>query len=318
VPPDAVGPIRLKPTQQRVVAALTADGAPELTRAQYEKLAEVSRSQAAYDLAELVEAGILQRVGKGRATRYRLAQESGSQRRWTEERIRSELSEFCAGRETWPSARTFKEAGRGDLYIAASRYGGIAHWAETLGFPREPRADRSEPQPEPAPTRAARPRSPLRTRLAWAGAGAFVALGLAAAAAVVTLTLTRDSTPIANQAHESPRAAPPARVSDESVHATPHLLAAKKAPATRRRVTTTRRTTTRRGATRRVVRPQARTRRTTPAAATYVSSAPSTAAPSGETTRTWSAGTSSRTSSAGPSPLPAPPGGSAPEPLKAR
>ena len=50
------GRIELKPTQERVLAALAEDGSVGLTRGRYEDLAGVSRSQAAYDLAELVEA----------------------------------------------------------------------------------------------------------------------------------------------------------------------------------------------------------------------------------------------------------------------
>ena len=87
--------IQLKPAQQRALAALDVPSRSELTRGQYEELAGVSRSQAAYDLAELVEAGILCRVGGGRATRYRLAQAPG-QRHWTSDRIRAELEAFCA------------------------------------------------------------------------------------------------------------------------------------------------------------------------------------------------------------------------------
>src|SRR5919201_1877059 len=145
LPHAAVGSIQLKPAQQRAVSALTADPASELTRGQYEQLAGVSRSQAAYDLAELVEVGLLDRVGNGRATRYRLAREGGAQRHWTSDRIRTELEAFCAGRNAWPSAADFKAAGRGDLYVAASRYGGIGHWAEALGFERSPHGASAAP-----------------------------------------------------------------------------------------------------------------------------------------------------------------------------
>ena len=57
-------------------------------------------------------------------------------RRWTEERIRQELGHFCAGRTVWPTEREFLNAGLGSLYRAASRSGGIAHWADQLGLPR--------------------------------------------------------------------------------------------------------------------------------------------------------------------------------------
>jgi hypothetical protein len=110
----------------------------ELTRGAYEQLTGMSRSQAAYDLADLVEAGVLDRVGSGRATRYRLPGRNGgpAARHWTDELIRAELERFCAARSDWPSATEFKAAGHWDLYVAASRYGGVKFWISELGFPR--------------------------------------------------------------------------------------------------------------------------------------------------------------------------------------
>ena len=211
MPHAAIGPIQLKPTQQRAVATLTADPASDLTRGQYEKLAGVSRSQAAYDLAELVEAGILERVGQGRATRYRLAREGGTHRHWTNDRIRDELEAFCADRHTWPSAAEFKAAGRGDLYVAASRYGGIAHWTEVLRFARSTRNATAVPhQP-----------SPLRTKLKWAGAGAVAALGLAAAAGAVHINLDRQDISPTTQAAQPRLGVLSDRVTDESLHSVP-------------------------------------------------------------------------------------------------
>src|SRR5205823_6309341 len=111
---------------------------------------------------ELVEAGHLVRVGAGRATRYRLAPASDSgRRRWTDERIRAELAAFFAERTTWPSGAEFRAAGHSDLYVAASRYGGIGFWAAELGFPRSERV---------------RPPARLRAALAIAAALVF-ALG---------------------------------------------------------------------------------------------------------------------------------------------
>ena len=172
--PHRAGRNDLKPAQQVVIAALSGGSAEQLTRGQYEQLTGVSRSQAAYDLAELVEAGVVERVGSGRSTRYRLPRRSQpSQRHWTNERIRAALAEFCADRTTWPSAGDFKAAGHGDLYVAASRYGGIGFWASELGFSRKAKA---------APRR--RPRRSLRPVLRWtpvAAAFAFVLLGLGGA-----------------------------------------------------------------------------------------------------------------------------------------
>jgi hypothetical protein len=53
--------------------------------------------------------------------------------RWNETRIERELRTFIAERENWPSPKEFRDAGRGDLYAAASRAGGIARWRRTLG-----------------------------------------------------------------------------------------------------------------------------------------------------------------------------------------
>jgi len=172
--PHRAGRNDLKPAQHAALAALSDGSAEQLTRGQYEQLTGVSRSQAAYDLADLVEAGLVERVGSGRSTRYRLTRRSQpSQRHWTNERIRAALAEFCADRTTWPSAREFKVAGHGDLYVAASRYGGIGFWTSELGFSRKAKA---------APRR--RPRRSLRPVLRWApvaAAFAFVLLGLGGA-----------------------------------------------------------------------------------------------------------------------------------------
>src|SRR3954453_17670700 len=143
----------------------------ELSRGAYQELTGMSRSQAAYDLADLVETGLLQRVGGGRSTRYRLPQEgqASTPRRWTPERIRAELAKLCEGRTTWPSAQEFKSAGRGDLYVAASRPGGLAHWAAELELPRA--------------SEEARTKSPRR--LSWAAAGAFAGAVIVGAAVAV-------------------------------------------------------------------------------------------------------------------------------------
>lgn len=161
----------LKPAQERVLASLADRGVAEFTRADYEGIAHVSRSQAAYDLADLVKAGIVQRLGSGRTTRYRIERASGGRRRkWTPERIRAELAKFCAKLGHWPRAAEFKEAGHADLYLAASRYGGIDYWTVELGF--------SEP-------RSAQPAIGRR----WARRTGTGAIALAAAAATALLTL---------------------------------------------------------------------------------------------------------------------------------
>jgi DNA-binding transcriptional ArsR family regulator len=289
VPQVAIGPIQLKATQQRAVAALTADPASDLTRGQYELLAGVSRSQAAYDLAELVEAGILERIGKGRATRYRLAREGGAQRHWTNDRIRAELEAFCADRTIWPSAAEFKGAGRGDLYVAASRYGGIAHWAELLGYSRSDRSATAVP-----------PTSPLRAKLKWAGAGAVAALGLAAAGGGILIALDRQGAPRATPALSE-------RVSDESLHPLTALARTARTPPAR--------------SVRRQRDHASSAARSRPheASASLASAPVQTRATSGVAGVRTSSSSSSFTPAtpSWPAPLPAPSGGSAPPPLKA-
>ena len=191
------GRIELKPTQERVLAALAENGSVGLTRGRYEDLAGVSRSQAAYDLAELVDAGILERVGGGRATTYRFVRRArrAGQRHWTNERIHAALVDFCAGRKTWPSASEFKAEWRSDLYVAASRYGGIGFWAAELGFAQPSRAT----TPEPA-VRSWRP------RLGWAAGGAAIAAALFGAAGTAVY-LGRD-TPTHDAAAPRPASGP--------------------------------------------------------------------------------------------------------------
>jgi hypothetical protein len=159
----------LKPAQERVLAEMSARSDGDFTRADYETVAHVSRSQAAYDLAELVKLGLVERLGSGRATRYRVARPgAGRRRKWTPERIRTELEAFCDELGGWPRASEFREAGRADLYLASSRYGGIDHWAEELGFVEE---DEFEPDTEPAATRR-------RTGLIPTGLATVAALAL--------------------------------------------------------------------------------------------------------------------------------------------
>jgi DNA-binding transcriptional ArsR family regulator len=301
VPQEAAnGRLHLKPAQQRVLEVLASRDSAELTRGQYQEIAGVSRSQAAYDLAELVEAGVLERLGGGRATRYRpVRKRHAGQRRWTAEHIRAELEEFCEGKKEWPSAGAFKAAGRGDLYVAASRYGGIGFWAVELGYPRPGRA---------ASTRA--PEPPLVRRLAWAGGGALAAaLVGAAAAAVVVLSLPHSSARTAERAGVSPPAASGDRIVDESSHTLQKSPAAPVRTVKRVRGTHTR--TGRRTHTPPAEPSTSSATRTLIAARTY--SPPS----SSSATATRHPSTSAPTASAGPSPLRAPLTASAPTPLKA-
>jgi hypothetical protein len=292
------GRIELKPTQERVLAALADDDSGRLTRGRYEDIAGVSRSQAAYDLAELVEAGILERVGGGRATTYRLARpvRPPGQRHWTNERIHAALVDFCAGRRAWPSASEFKADGRSDLYVAASRYGGIGYWATALGFEQPSRTA----TPEPA-VRSWRP------RLGWAAGGAAVAAALFTAAGTAVY-LGRDA-----PTHHT--AAPRQASSPSSVR---HSVPARSEPNVRSRTAT-------KAKSARQVRQHARASSPSTRSGSAQSSAQAELAVARVSTPTYSAASSPRqavterttgSGSAGPDPLPPPSGaGTPPTPL---
>jgi len=67
---------------------------------------------------------------RGRAARTR--------RVWTDERVESELADYCAGRSEWPTQQEFIRDGKARLYKQASLHGGIARWQKQLGL-RPPR-----------------------------------------------------------------------------------------------------------------------------------------------------------------------------------
>ena len=292
----------LKPAQQRVLGVLKSEGTSRLTRARYEELSGVSRSQAAYDLAELVEHGVLERLGSGRATRYRIVHATSpgknGRRRWTQERIRAALEEFCAGHDAWPTATEFKQAGRFDLYVAASRYGGIGFWTSELGLTREPQAA--------APAVAKPRRWTIRPRLQWVPAAAVAALALALAGAG-HIRLSPGGAVL--------QAAPPPQV----LHA-PSL----KPPTAKQRAQNVSQPTRQ---SKRRTKPVTRPTRTRPAQhasttststelASVQSSGTSASTPAQTTTPTRTTyAPPTPTSSSNPAPLPAPSGGSTRKPL---
>jgi cell filamentation protein, protein adenylyltransferase len=133
-------PVQLKASQQRGLGALGVQGVREFTRKDYEKASAVQRTAARQDLDDLVEKRIIRRLSSGPGTRYAFVRGSderrGRPRRWTPEHIQEELETFCLGRSVWPSVAEFKAGGQTALYLAVTRYGGVAHWAERIGLPR--------------------------------------------------------------------------------------------------------------------------------------------------------------------------------------
>lgn len=141
---SGAAPLQLSAGQQRALTALRIEGRREFSRQDYEQAAGVARATAGEDLRTLVRHGFLVPRGRGSATRYAFVGSGrgarprrdgrGRRTKWTESRIESELREFVGGREAWPSPKEFSAAGKGDLYAAASRNGGIGRWRRMVGL----------------------------------------------------------------------------------------------------------------------------------------------------------------------------------------
>jgi Fic family protein len=134
--------IELNASQERGLVQLGLNPIVEFRRADYEHMAEVSRSAAGRDLRDLEEKRLIARRGKGAAARYRLrssleGERRGRKRTWTDERIESELRKLWGEREDWPSIEEFRSANRLALYEAVRRHGGSRAWAERLGWRRK-------------------------------------------------------------------------------------------------------------------------------------------------------------------------------------
>lgn len=85
------GKVELTAAQRRALLVLASERGASLTRTEYARLTGVARSQASCDLSELVSAGLVVRVGRGRSTRYELAHEPAAQQVWTPGRTHRKL-----------------------------------------------------------------------------------------------------------------------------------------------------------------------------------------------------------------------------------
>ena len=131
--------VTLTRSQEAILSRLVLEPQRQITRAEAQSFAGVGVSQAKSELAAMARIGVIRRLGSGPATRYGLAppkawETRGRKRTWTDERILRELLDFCAGRAAWPAYQEFVDAGRGDLYNAAARYGGIRRWRRRAGY----------------------------------------------------------------------------------------------------------------------------------------------------------------------------------------
>jgi Fic family protein len=141
IPSGGSGPLRLTPGQERALATLRIQGRREFARREYEEAAGVGRSTAGDDLRDLVRHGVLVARGRGPSTRYvfastvaaRRTSQAGRPAKWTDAAIERELRTFLRGRSGWPSPAEFRSAGKGALYAAATRAGGIGRWRRMMG-----------------------------------------------------------------------------------------------------------------------------------------------------------------------------------------
>jgi DNA-binding transcriptional ArsR family regulator len=87
------GTAELTAAQRRALLVLASELGTSLTRTEYARLTGVTRSQASHDLSELVSAGLVVRVGRGRSARhwYELTPEPAAQQVWTPGRTRRKL-----------------------------------------------------------------------------------------------------------------------------------------------------------------------------------------------------------------------------------
>lgn len=136
-------PLRLTASQERGLAALRLQGRREFSRREYEEAAGVSRSTAGEELGNLVRHDLLGTRGRGPSTHYVFPSAvAGGQRRpgpgrpakWSDPVIEAELRRFLNGRSNWPSPAEFRAAGKGPLYAAASKAGGVGRWRRIVGF----------------------------------------------------------------------------------------------------------------------------------------------------------------------------------------
>jgi Fic family protein len=134
--------IHLTPHQERVVAELTAGGRRDITRAEVEELTGLGKTRASHELQLLTRAGVLRPRDHGKRRSYELGPQlrpknpnsrpRGPRSSWTDARIEQEIMELAGSVGGWPTHAAFLAAGKGALYVAASRAGGIERWRQRL------------------------------------------------------------------------------------------------------------------------------------------------------------------------------------------
>jgi hypothetical protein len=146
---------QLKLSHQNALGGFRLRGVTEFSRADYEEVADVPKATAVREINELVEIGLIRRIGEGSGRRYRLVgaaqanpwagRGGGRPKSWTDDRIDSELRAFVGDRGQFPTRKEFQDSGLGGLYLAVVRNGGTRRWADVLGVAPPTRGGRKDP-----------------------------------------------------------------------------------------------------------------------------------------------------------------------------
>ena len=143
MPGGGGAPLRLTAGQERGLTALRIQGRREFNRREYEQAAGVKRSTAGEDLRALVRHGVLATRGAGPHVRYVFSgsvaatarpSRPGRPTKWTDAVIERELRAFLDGKSEWPAPGEFRAAGKGPLYAAATKAGGVPRWRRVVGL----------------------------------------------------------------------------------------------------------------------------------------------------------------------------------------
>ena len=128
--------LQLTRSQEKSFTALTAEGRPSLTIDEYVELTEVSSRTASRELNELSKAGVLSPLGSTSDRRFRLRRRRGGggrPKKWTDDRIRSELGDLATTIGRWPTYSDFQDQSALPLYAAMQRSGGAERWRAEVG-----------------------------------------------------------------------------------------------------------------------------------------------------------------------------------------
>jgi len=124
-------PVQLSATEEKAIAELTLNPRRELRIEDYVAITGTSTRTASRELNRLAAAHVLRARGSTRDRRFVLAIQpasGGRPRKWTDDRIRDQLSTLARELGHWPNYTEFKKENALGLYAAMRRTGGEHRW----------------------------------------------------------------------------------------------------------------------------------------------------------------------------------------------